>query len=461
MIDRGAQERAPARVPDEVDTVIVGAGLAGLSCAADLASAGARVVVLEAQSRVGGRTLSARVGRGVFDLGGQWLGHGQDRAYALADRLGLGLFPTFCQGKKILERGGRVTTYRGEIPPVSPLSLLDLQRALKALERSARAVPVSHPPAAEKALAWDAQTVEDLFRTHARARGAREVLGITARVIFGAEPRELSALHLLFYARAAGGLHRLAAIRGGAQQDRFVSGAQELSLGLARELGERVALGAPVSTLRQTAEGVVAETPRGAVRARYAVVTAPPAAAARIVFDPPLPGGRDQLLQRVPMGATVKHVVTYDRPFWRERGLSGEAVSASGPIAAAFDNTSHDNGQPALVAFVAGADARRWSLRSEPDRRRALLRALGRFFGPEAEAPSEVAARDWSEDPWIRGCPVGAPGPGAITGAGAALRQPVGRIHFAGTETATEWNGYLEGALQSAERAAREVRRRL
>ena len=448
-------------LPETADVVVVGGGVAGLACADALSREGVEPVVLEARDRVGGRTISERIGRGVFDLGGQWLGPGQDRAYSLARRLGVHVFPTYSQGKKILDRGGRVSSYRGPIPSMSPRKLLDLHRALRRLDRLAETVPTSHPAAAARARAWDQMTAEAWKRENIKTDDARGVVDAAIRTIFGAEAAELSMLHFLFYAHAAGGLMRLVAIKDGAQRDRFVTGAQSLSLGLAGALGDRVHCSAPVLELSQDLDGVTATTPRGTLRARAAVVAMPPAVAGRIVFDPPLPAARDQLLQRVPMGATVKHLITYERPFWRDRGLSGEAVSTTGPISTVFDNCSHDNAQPALVAFVVGDAARRWSMRSEHDRRRALLGTLVRYFGEEAESPTEIVTRDWCAEPYTRGCPVGVVGPGVLTSAGAALRQPIGRLHFAGTETATEWNGYIEGALQSAERASREVLRRL
>jgi monoamine oxidase len=446
---------------ERADVIIVGAGVAGLACASQLLREGVDVVVLEARDRVGGRTLSEPIGRGVFDLGGQWLGPGQERAYSLARRLGVHVFPTYSQGKKVFDRAGRVTTYRGTIPKMSPRRLFELYRALRRIERLAGQVPTSHPAAAARALEWDHMTVEAWKRENLASADARGAVDAAIRTIFGAEAGELSMLHFLFYTHAAGGLMRLVSITDGAQRDRFVTGAQSLALGLAAELGDRVRVSSPVFRLTQDTSGVTAETPRGSVRGRLAVVAAPPAVAGRIVYEPALPAARDQLLQRVPMGATVKHIVTYERPFWRERGFSGEAVSTTGPLSTVFDNCSHDNAQPALVAFVVGDAARRWSLRSAHDRRRALLGTLARYFGAEAESPAEIITRDWCAEPWTRGCPVGVVGPGALTSAGAVLRQPVGRLHFAGTETATVWNGYIEGALQSAERAAREVVRRL
>lgn len=450
------------RLPERVDVVIVGAGLAGLTAARDLEHLGARVCVLEARDRVGGRTLSRTIGGATFDVGGQWLGPTQDRVAALAARLGSRTFPTYTQGKKVLDLDGRVSTYRKAIPSLPLPNLLDLHSSLRKLDRMMRRVPLHNPAAARGARQLDGMSVETFKHRHVRTRAVHKVLDVAIRTIFGAEAAELSVLHFLFYLRSGGGLLSLAEIRGGAQQDRFVAGAQSLALGLAAGLESPVQLSAPVRRIAQDAGGLLVTSDRGQVRARYAVVAIPPPLQAGIAFEPGLPAARAQLLQRAPMGSTVKLLLTYQRPFWRTRGFSGEVVCTSGaPITAVFDNTSHDNGQPCLVVFVVGRAARTWSNRSESDRRRDVLSQLARWFGDEALEPVELVEMDWNAEPFTGGCPVGIMPPGVLTGFGITLRQPVGRVHWAGTETATEWNGYMEGALESGERAAREVGRLL
>jgi monoamine oxidase len=268
------------------------------------------------------------------------------------------------------------------------------------------------------------------------------------------EPAEVSLLHVLFYAAAAGGWDDLLDTEGGAQQDRLAGGTQQLSIRIAEELGDRVRLSAPVRAVRIDGDGVVA----GEVRARRVIVAVPPALAARIEYDPPLPGVRDQLTQRMPMGSVIKCMAVYEEPFWREDGLSGQAVSLPGPAQVVFDNTP-PSGSPGLIGFLEARDARKLAGLPAGERREAVLRGFQRLFGRRAAHPLLYVEKDWSSEVYSRGCYAGVLGPGAWTGYGRALREPVGRIHWAGTETATRWMGYLDGAIESGKRAAAEVMR--
>ena len=446
---------------ETLDVIVVGAGLSGLCAAKALVAGGARVGVVEARDRVGGRTLTRRIGAGDFDLGGQWIGPTQDRLAHLAGELGIATFPTYHQGTKILDLDGRLSTYAGDIPSLPPHALVDLQKGLWALAAASRLVPLDAPERARGARRLDETSVETMKRRLLWTRSVRALFDVAVQVVFGAEPAEISLLHFLFYLRAGGGLMNLVEIERGAQQRRFVPGAQELSKRLAAPLGDRLMLGAPVQAIEDGAGSVRVVTGKGALRARRCILALAPPLIDKIAFAPALPPARARLVDAMPMGATTKVIATYDQAFWREAGHSGEVVAREGPFAVCFDNTSHDGAQPALLGFIVGERARAHARLPEAERRRVVLEAFARWFGKAAREPAELVEQCWADEPWSGGCPVSVAAPGLYAGLGAALREPVGRLHFAGTETARVWNGYLEGAIEAGERAAVEALARL
>lgn len=441
-----------------VDVVVVGAGLAGLATARLLADSGMDVIVLEARDRVGGRTLSVEHRGARIEHGAQWIGARQLRVAALARELGLHTFPQHHQGTKVVDLHGERSTYEGRIPALSWLTLIETEIGIRRLDAMARRVPLDDPSRADRATEWDATTVEALRARLIKTRDGRRMFDLAVRTVMGAEPSELSLLHFLFYINSAGGFQKLIDIPDGAQQLRLRDGTQSLSLGLVERIGaDRVRLATPVRAVEQRDDEVALTTDEGEVRGRFAVIAIPPHLVGRVRFEPALPVGRDQLLQRWAMGATTKVIAFYPEASWRTRGLSGEAIASGSPISCLFDNTSHDGKVASIVGFVVGNDARRWSSLPLAERRATALAEIERLLGVPAALASHYDEHDWAGEPWTGGCPVAALPPGALSTLAGALRAPFGRIHWAGTETSRYWNGYLEGALASAERVGAEI----
>ena len=441
------------------DVVIVGAGVAGLVAARDLRAAGHDVVLLEARDRVGGRLLNEDLGDGrVVEVGGQWVGPGQDRLYALARELGVETFPTWTEGDTLLSQDGELTRYRGTIPRnVNKVVLADFTQAMMRVDRMAKRVPVDAPWTAPKAEAWDSMTFETWLRRNTATRRAREFFALGIRGVWAAEPADISLLHMLFYVHSAGGLELLLDTEGGAQQDRFVGGSQLVPLKLAEQLGDVVRTGEPVRAVSWSADGVEVN----GVRARHAIFAVQPPLLARIAWDPPLPGWRDQLTQRMAMGAVIKTNTVYERPFWRDQGLSGASTIVGGRVSLTFDNSPPDGSPGILLAFLEGRHARDAARLTAAERRGLVVGELVRLFGPQAAEPERYIERVWADEEWTRGCYGAFFPPGGWTSFGPGLREPIGPLHWSGTETATVWNGYIDGAIQSGERAAAEVVQRL
>jgi len=436
------------------DVIVVGAGISGLVTARRLSARGRRVVVLEARDRVGGRTFNETTAQGTpQEMGGQFVGPTQDAVLALARELGVATYPTYDEGEHIQLWRGRIKRYKGTIPPVPLHVLADFGWVQRRLERLAIQVPLDAPWTAPRARFLDAKTLGGFMDDHFRTRDGREMADLGVRAVWTCDPDELSLLHALFYLRSGGLLDRLLAVRDGAQQDRFVGGSQELSLRMTKALAEPVRLACPARRIRSDRAGVVVDTDGDTLEAKFAVVTAQPALIARIVFDPALPASHAHLLERFTGTPALKMMAIYPEPFWRGTGLSGQSASDAGPYEVTFDNSPPSGRPGVLMTFAEGRHALSLRERTKEERRLLYLQHLGRLFGAEALASTEYLEHDWAGDPWSRGCLSHLP-PGALTAAGPALREPHGRIYFAGSERATRWAGYMDGAVRSGEAVA-------
>lgn len=446
------------------EALVIGAGYAGLAAARELMDAGVDVVVVEARDRVGGRVWTTTTPTGaVIDHGGQWIGPGQDLLQKLADECGAETFPTFTTGEGVEWRAGKRATYAGLVPTSDPGAAADGIEAIFELDLASGEVPLDAPWEAPDARARDEQTLGSWL---AASAGARDIVTAAVKSIFGTEPGELSLLFALFYLRSGGGLMNLARTTNGAQERRFAGGAQQCALYLAELLGERVLLSSPVTGVAYDGDGlaatVAAHDARGdpetmVIRARRAIVAMPPALSVRLDWTPPLPGRRDQMSMRAPMGSVTKVHAVYERPFWRDEGLNGQVVSDEGAVLVTFDDSPSDASHGILLGFIAGDECRNLDSKTPTERAAVAVSDLARYFGPQAADPVEVVEQHWPAEPYTRGGPVAVFSPGLLTGFGPALRDPVGPVHWAGTETATRWCGYIDGALSSGVRAAAEV----
>jgi monoamine oxidase len=465
-----AVARASTSDPVSVDVAVVGAGLAGLTAARRLVAAGHTVAVLEARDRVGGRTLNHPIGSGkVAEAGGEFVGPTQDRILALAGEVGVDTFDAYDSGNDVYVNGLIRLKYSdtgllGTAPP-DPLLILDIIKLSQQIDLMVANFPVAAPWTAPNAARYDAETLESWVRANSvNADGMIRLLRPFTEALVGAEPGDVSFLFVLAYVAGAGDathvgtFERLFNVRGGAQQSRLVGGSQVVAQRVAAELGERLHLSTPVRRIGQDAAGVTVTSDALTVTAQQVIVAIPPALAARIDYDPLLPAARDLLTQRLAMGALMKVEAVYPTPFWRANNLTGQFLTVGGPVGYAFDNSPPDGSPGVLAGFVGGTQNLTWAPRPAAERRAAVLAQYARIFQDDRFlSPSDYFDMDWTSEQWSRGGPTAIGGPGTLTSYGPALRAPVGRVHWAGTETSDYWQGYMDGAVRSGERAAAEV----
>jgi len=466
--DAKRRRRRRRRRVRRADVAIVGAGFAGLTAASELVKAGRSVVVLEARNRVGGRVLNRSLGAGEeTERGGTFTGPTQNHIMALAKELGVELFEQYYTGESVYFADGERTTYDESLPtgtaPPDPLIVGEIAAVVTRLNEMSKEVPVDAPWESPKAAEYDGQTLQSWVDANSFSERFRRIVPVATRPIFGTEPRELSLLFVLWYIAASGDENNVGTFernfntRDGAQMFRFVGGSQLLCLKLAEQLGRRVVLRSPVRRIVQGRKGVRVESKRLTVRAKRVIVAVPPVLAGRIAYKPELPEGREQLGVRLPQGRLIKVTAIYDRPFWRDEGLTGTVVSLNGPVNVVYDDCPPDGSPGVLFGFVGGDEARRFLTLPADQRRAEVLKNLSDYFGPQASSPREYLETDWVSAKWSRGGPTGIAGPGTLMAYGPALRRPFGRVHWAGTETSSYWVGYMDGAIRSGKRVAEEI----
>ena len=443
----------------ETDVCVIGAGYAGLTAARRLVQGGKDVVVLEARDRVGGRAWTKTGDASLpIDLGATFIGPMHDRLHALVKEVGAELHRSYVSGDAILARGTKVQRYRGDVPRINPLALVSAGVAIKRLDAMAKQVPLDAPWDAPKASEWDAQTIQGwMSATRVPTRMARDLLDATFRALFACEGSETSLLHLLLLIHSAGGLTPLMTVENGYQHEQFVGGAQSIALAMAADLGSSLVLDAPVRLIEHRGPGVVVHADGVTVTARDVVVAIPPALVGHIRFDPPLPGDRALLYHAIPAGTEVKAIAIYDEPFWRTDDASGASVAFDTLVEVTLDTSPPDGSFGVIAGYAAAGKARRFWQLSKAERQRSFVDVLANRFGPKARAIVEYEDMNWAEEEFTRGCSMAHWPAGVITQYGRLLREPMGHIHWAGTETAGQSHGALDGAVRSGERVAEEL----
>ncbi|XP_078613244.1 amine oxidase [flavin-containing] B-like isoform X1 [Branchiostoma floridae x Branchiostoma japonicum] len=445
----------------DTDVVVVGAGISGLCAAKLLHETGLDVQVLEAQDRVGGRTYTvSHPSSGYADLGGAYVGAGQDRILRVAKELDLKFYKVNAEGKTASYMEGVHRSGSSDDPSLltrNPLALLDMNNLLWKVGEFSKQVPPDTPWKAPRAKEWDSMTVKEFMDKECWTSVTKKLLGLLVATLACCEPEELSFLFLLAGVASSGGFGN--AINE-AQENKFVGGSMQVSEKIAALLGNRVVLSSPVMRIEQQEAVTMVTTHSGQqYRAKYVISAIPPTLLHRILFEPPLPGLKIQMIQRMPMGSVIKTMTYYETAFWKDNlGFSGTAMSDTGPVVACMDDTKPDGSFPALVGFITSTQAKKVCDMSVEERKQAVCEHYAEVFQcPEFLHPVHYVEHNWMADTFSGGGPGANLGTGVLTSFGSELRKPFGCVYFAGTETAVKWGGYMDGAVEAGERAAREI----
>ncbi|AQP43650.1 flavin monoamine oxidase family protein [Tessaracoccus flavus] len=447
-----------------LDCAIIGAGLAGLVAAQHLADRGLKVVVLEARDRVGGRVENKTLSDGSYvELGGQWIGPGFDALLEIIDGLGLETIGLPAAGNLAIRlRGKSLSVPSSEDGrTLTPFEVSDLGQGLLRLRRLAKRL--RDDPAWRKANdAWLGQDLRRWVSTNLRTEGAQRRFAEVYQAAFGAMPKGATLLGGLHQVNSGPDLESMLASNGGLHQKRVAGGMAAVADALAEKLGGVVRLGKEVVRVEHDdASARIILADGEVIEAKQVISTLPPRLAVALPHEPALPDWRAEAADKVSAGNVIKAFLIYERPFWRELGLSGQSSADEGAVRVTFDTTAGDSERGHLMGFFEGADAASLARRSSTLRERAFVDSVVRTFGEVARNPVTYIERDWASEKFTGGCHGAHFAPGVWTTQGPVLARPEGVLHWAGAEYASRFNGYLEGAVRSGREVAAAVARNL
>jgi monoamine oxidase len=444
------------------DCIIVGSGLAGLMAARNLTRGHSNVLVLEAQDYIGGRMFGKYIATNQYiDLGGQWVGPTQDRFLALLDEYKISRFPSPLHGKTVLIYQGKrfefsgffQGVFQGDRPDIAEEDWQDAMNAWSRFEKLAQSLSLTPPDNRPENQYLDRQTFAQWIKENTTTEFGHWYFSYMVRAVgfLGpAEPDEVSLLHVLWG-------HRCASQAEHPEAELIHDGAGQIPLKIASELEGKIRLNEPVIAISHTATEVEVTTLQNSYKARYVVVAMPPYQAGKINYNPPLPPIKQQLTQRYPMGTLAKLLISYETPFWREKGLAGVGMGTTEWIELFADSSDPRSGKGVLATFVMGDRYHRWVNLDDAQRKTVVLSDLAKYLGEEALSPTTFDIQDWPANQWVGGGYAGFMPPGVWTRFGQNMAEPFHRIYWAGTELAHRWAGFFDGAVRTGEMAAEEI----
>ena len=440
------------------DVVVIGAGVSGLTAAHDLRQAGLSVTVLEARDRVGGRLWTQVIDGATLELGGQWVSPDQDALIKTLEELDLETYERYREGDSVyVGRDGVTRRFTGDIFPASPETQREIVRLIGLIDDLSTEVNPAAPWAHPRAKELDIISFWSWLTEQTADEEARDNIALfVADAMLTKPAHTFSVLQALMMASSAGGFMRL--VEADFILDRrVIGGLQQVPLRLAETLGDDVKLSQPVRRLQWSDSGVTATTDSFTVTARFAIAAIPPVLHGRIDYQPPLPRAQHQLHQHLSFGLVIKVHAVYEKPFWRDNGLSGTAFSPYNLVHEAYDNTNYEDTRGTLVGFVSDIKAGDVLSLGPDERRKAVLESLASYYGPDALDPIVYYESDWAAEEWTRGAYAVSFDLGGLVRYGPTLREPVGPIWFSSSDLAGEGYQHVDGAIRVGHETAAGV----
>ena len=433
----------------QFDVVVVGAGIAGLSAARELKKSGASVAVLEARDRIGGRAHSVPGLEGqTIDLGAQFIGDSQKRISALADEAGLTRVKPFDKGLGLFftdqNKGAQRVT--GDSLPLNKLQQIDALLAQRKLGR----VPTKDPVAIERLKGISAL---ELLKEITISSRTGEVLARAIETETCYSLSKISGFELVSQISSMGGASSEAESAGWFLKE----GIGGLVSHLSKELQPAIHLSTPVQRISRKHEAFEIESHAGKFSAKDVIVAVPPQIYMNLGLYELLPKDVSDEFDLIRPGTVIKTILVFSKPWWRESGLTGRSIGAYGPFSATMDASPEDGSLGVLVLFSTSTSGiMLGESESEVERVTRALKWLEGFEAGPIPEPLLARSINWNAEQFSLG------GYSSVRTLGSKMPTEElfasrDGLHFAGTESATEWRSFMEGALQSSERVVETI----
>lgn len=444
------------------DVCVIGAGIAGLMAADRLTSFGFTVDVYEAQDNFGGRIKDALHEDGNrIELGANWFSSQQKYITSQIERFKLDVIKTENSGNHLIFWNKKRSSFKGVIPTIGFIKNADILQGMTRFDLAV--AKLKDKKLWDKSLSkYDKLSFGQWIDSTLYTRMGREFFQMVSEMVFGVESHMVSFLHVLNYANRSTSLTSLISVVNGHQEFRFKNGPSDLCRSLAESIGtKKIFLNNPVKSISINENGSVDVNSEKLIGTyKVALCAMPPPAVKQIMFEPPRSIPRERFLQTSPMGRVIKIQIIYEKPYWLEKGFSGQVMSNLYPISYTIDNSPPDHNCGVLAAFVCTSQAEKF-MSPETNRKQTITRAINNLFGINFPEPKEILIEDWAENKWIGGSYGAYSPPGVLSRMGEVLDIHEHPIYWCGAEYGKEHPCQIEGALESSFRVSNLIKLKL